>query len=96
MLEEQWVEKEEAPPETKKKKEELDPILTRTGGCGNGCGFIVMKFVTIGGAYIPPARLRMLQEQISDKTRYEILINYLYISPSLYLVLSLSLSLSLV
>ena len=38
MLEEQWVEKEEAPPETKKKKEELDPILTRTGGCGNGCG----------------------------------------------------------
>uniref|UniRef100_A0A8C9VGY2 Pre-mRNA-splicing factor CWC22 homolog n=1 Tax=Scleropages formosus TaxID=113540 RepID=A0A8C9VGY2_SCLFO len=32
------------------KKEELDPILTRTGG-----------------AYIPPARLRMMQAQITDK-----------------------------
>ncbi|XP_028927636.1 pre-mRNA-splicing factor CWC22 homolog [Ornithorhynchus anatinus] len=37
-------------PPTKKKKEELDPILTRTGG-----------------AYIPPAKLRMMQEQITDK-----------------------------
>lgn len=35
----------------KKKKEELDPILTRTGG-----------------AYIPPAKLRMMQQQISDKS----------------------------
>ncbi|NWI78644.1 CWC22 factor, partial [Dryoscopus gambensis] len=35
---------------TKKKKEEVDPILTRTGG-----------------AYIPPAKLRMMQEQITDK-----------------------------
>ncbi|NWR11459.1 CWC22 factor, partial [Paradoxornis webbianus] len=34
----------------KKKKEEVDPILTRTGG-----------------AYIPPAKLRMMQEQITDK-----------------------------
>ncbi|XP_006864068.1 PREDICTED: pre-mRNA-splicing factor CWC22 homolog isoform X2 [Chrysochloris asiatica] len=34
----------------KKKKDELDPLLTRTGG-----------------AYIPPAKLRMLQEQITDK-----------------------------
>ncbi|KAM6174171.1 pre-mRNA-splicing factor CWC22 homolog [Erethizon dorsatum] len=37
-------------PTTKKKKEELDPLLTRTGG-----------------AYIPPAKLRMMQEQITDK-----------------------------
>ncbi|KAL4656690.1 pre-mRNA-splicing factor CWC22-like [Arapaima gigas] len=37
-------------PVVKKKKEELDPILTRTGG-----------------AYIPPARLRMMQAQITDK-----------------------------
>lgn len=39
-------------PVAKKKKEEIDPILTRTGG-----------------AYIPPARLRMMQQQISDKSR---------------------------
>ncbi|KAG9349462.1 hypothetical protein JZ751_027907 [Albula glossodonta] len=38
-------------PPVKKKKEELDPILTRTGG-----------------AYIPPARLRMMQAQITDKS----------------------------
>lgn len=37
---------------SKKKKEEVDPILTRTGG-----------------AYIPPAKLRMMQEQITDKNR---------------------------
>ncbi|XP_039350387.1 pre-mRNA-splicing factor CWC22 homolog [Mauremys reevesii] len=37
-------------PPSKKRKEELDPILTRTGG-----------------AYIPPAKLRMMQEQITDK-----------------------------
>ncbi|NWY76535.1 CWC22 factor, partial [Erithacus rubecula] len=35
---------------SKRKKEEVDPILTRTGG-----------------AYIPPAKLRMMQEQITDK-----------------------------
>lgn len=39
-------------PPVKKKKEELDPILTRTGG-----------------AYIPPAKLRMMQAQITDKSR---------------------------
>lgn len=39
-------------PPVKKKKEEVDPILTRTGG-----------------AYIPPAKLRMMQEQITDKSR---------------------------
>ena len=33
------------------KKDELDPLLTRTGG-----------------AYIPPAKLRMMQEQITDKS----------------------------
>ncbi|XP_068185534.1 pre-mRNA-splicing factor CWC22 homolog isoform X2 [Antennarius striatus] len=38
-------------PPSKKKKEELDPILTRTGG-----------------AYIPPAKLRMMQQQITDKS----------------------------
>ncbi|XP_061917419.1 pre-mRNA-splicing factor CWC22 homolog [Entelurus aequoreus] len=38
-------------PSAKKKKEELDPILTRTGG-----------------AYIPPAKLRMMQQQITDKS----------------------------
>ncbi|KAJ8403406.1 hypothetical protein AAFF_G00351780 [Aldrovandia affinis] len=38
-------------PAVKKKKEELDPILTRTGG-----------------AYIPPAKLRMMQAQITDKS----------------------------
>ncbi|XP_038645196.1 pre-mRNA-splicing factor CWC22 homolog [Scyliorhinus canicula] len=38
-------------PPMKKKKAELDPILTRTGG-----------------AYIPPARLRMMQDQIADKS----------------------------
>ncbi|XP_034352294.1 pre-mRNA-splicing factor CWC22 homolog isoform X2 [Arvicanthis niloticus] len=37
-------------PTSKKKKDELDPLLTRTGG-----------------AYIPPAKLRMMQEQITDK-----------------------------
>uniref|UniRef100_A0A2K6ENU1 CWC22 spliceosome associated protein homolog n=1 Tax=Propithecus coquereli TaxID=379532 RepID=A0A2K6ENU1_PROCO len=37
-------------PTAKKKKDELDPLLTRTGG-----------------AYIPPAKLRMMQEQITDK-----------------------------
>lgn len=45
----------EKPPEeppVKRKKEELDPILTRTGG-----------------AYIPPAKLRMMQAQITDKSR---------------------------
>lgn len=39
-------------PPVKKKKEEIDPILTRTGG-----------------AYIPPAKLRMMQQQITDKSR---------------------------
>lgn len=39
-------------PPVKKKKEELDPILTRTGG-----------------AYIPPAKLRLMQQQITDKSR---------------------------
>ncbi|XP_060112840.1 pre-mRNA-splicing factor CWC22 homolog [Heteronotia binoei] len=39
---------DEPPP--KRKKEDLDPILTRTGG-----------------AYIPPAKLRMMQAQITDK-----------------------------
>uniref|UniRef100_A0A669DWW1 Pre-mRNA-splicing factor CWC22 homolog n=1 Tax=Oreochromis niloticus TaxID=8128 RepID=A0A669DWW1_ORENI len=38
-------------PPVKKKKEELDPILTRTGG-----------------AYIPPAKLRLMQQQITDKS----------------------------
>uniref|UniRef100_G3U531 Pre-mRNA-splicing factor CWC22 homolog n=1 Tax=Loxodonta africana TaxID=9785 RepID=G3U531_LOXAF len=38
-------------PTAKKKKDELDPLLTRTGG-----------------AYIPPAKLRMMQEQITDKS----------------------------
>uniref|UniRef100_A0A8C7JDK8 Pre-mRNA-splicing factor CWC22 homolog n=1 Tax=Oncorhynchus kisutch TaxID=8019 RepID=A0A8C7JDK8_ONCKI len=38
-------------PPVKKKKDELDPILTRTGG-----------------AYIPPAKLRMMQAQITDKS----------------------------
>uniref|UniRef100_A0A3Q3G242 Pre-mRNA-splicing factor CWC22 homolog n=1 Tax=Labrus bergylta TaxID=56723 RepID=A0A3Q3G242_9LABR len=38
-------------PPVKKKKEEIDPILTRTGG-----------------AYIPPAKLRMMQQQITDKS----------------------------
>ncbi|KAF6113346.1 CWC22 spliceosome associated protein-like protein [Phyllostomus discolor] len=37
-------------PTAKKKKDEVDPLLTRTGG-----------------AYIPPAKLRMMQEQITDK-----------------------------
>ncbi|KAK2108741.1 pre-mRNA-splicing factor cwc22 [Saguinus oedipus] len=41
-------------PATKKKKDELDPLLTRTGG-----------------AYIPPAKLRMMQEQITDKNRHK-------------------------
>lgn len=40
-------------PPVKKRKEELDPILTRTGG-----------------AYIPPAKLRLMQQQITDKSRY--------------------------
>ena len=26
----------------------------------------------LGGAYIPPAKLKMLQEQITDKSRYNI------------------------
>lgn len=41
-------------PPVKKKKEEIDPILTRTGG-----------------AYIPPAKLRMMQQQITDKSRWD-------------------------
>ncbi|XP_056391045.1 pre-mRNA-splicing factor CWC22 homolog [Hyla sarda] len=42
---------ESTEPPVKKKKAEIDPILTRTGG-----------------AYIPPAKLRMMQEQITDKS----------------------------
>lgn len=40
-------------PPVKKKKEDIDPVLTRTGG-----------------AYIPPAKLRLMQQQITDKSRY--------------------------
>lgn len=39
-------------PPVKMKKDEVDPILTRTGG-----------------AYIPPAKLRIMQQQITDKSR---------------------------
>lgn len=39
-------------PPVKKKKEDVDPVLTRTGG-----------------AYIPPAKLRLMQQQITDKSR---------------------------
>lgn len=39
-------------PPIKKKKEDVDPVLTRTGG-----------------AYIPPAKLRLMQQQITDKSR---------------------------
>lgn len=39
-------------PSVKKKKEDVDPVLTRTGG-----------------AYIPPAKLRLMQQQITDKSR---------------------------
>ncbi|XP_073433581.1 pre-mRNA-splicing factor CWC22 homolog isoform X2 [Dendrobates tinctorius] len=49
--EERSEEQVSAEPPVKKKKDELDPILTRTGG-----------------AYIPPAKLRMMQEQITDKS----------------------------
>ncbi|KAM4626157.1 pre-mRNA-splicing factor CWC22 homolog [Discoglossus pictus] len=49
--EERSEDQQSTEPPVKKKKEELDPILTRTGG-----------------AYIPPARLRMMQEQITDKS----------------------------
>ncbi|XP_037542996.1 pre-mRNA-splicing factor CWC22 homolog [Nematolebias whitei] len=38
-------------PPVKMKKDEVDPILTRTGG-----------------AYIPPAKLRIMQQQITDKS----------------------------
>uniref|UniRef100_H3CHL1 Pre-mRNA-splicing factor CWC22 homolog n=1 Tax=Tetraodon nigroviridis TaxID=99883 RepID=H3CHL1_TETNG len=38
-------------PPVKKKKEDVDPVLTRTGG-----------------AYIPPAKLRLMQQQITDKS----------------------------
>lgn len=44
--------REAAEPPVKKKKEDVDPVLTRTGG-----------------AYIPPAKLRMMQQQITDKSR---------------------------
>ncbi|XP_056670785.1 pre-mRNA-splicing factor CWC22 homolog [Monodelphis domestica] len=37
-------------PPTKRKKEDVDPLLIHTGG-----------------AYIPPAKLRMMQEQVTDK-----------------------------
>ncbi|KAM4698470.1 pre-mRNA-splicing factor CWC22 homolog [Rhinophrynus dorsalis] len=50
-MEEKMEEKSQAEAPVRKKKEELDPILTRTGG-----------------AYIPPAKLRMMQEQITDKS----------------------------
>ncbi|XP_075687269.1 pre-mRNA-splicing factor CWC22 homolog isoform X2 [Rhinoderma darwinii] len=49
--EERSEEQPSTEPPVKKKKDELDPILTRTGG-----------------AYIPPAKLRMMQEQITDKS----------------------------
>ena len=32
----------------------------------------VCIYCCIGGAYIPPARLRMMQAQITDKTRLDI------------------------
>nr|KAF6494439.1 CWC22 spliceosome associated protein-like protein [Rousettus aegyptiacus] len=47
-------------PTAKKKKDELDPLLTRTGG-----------------AYIPPAKLRMMQEQITDKNRHVDITKYI-------------------
>lgn len=40
-------------PPLKKKKEDVDPVLTRAGG-----------------AYIPPAKLRLMQQQITDKSRW--------------------------
>ncbi|KAK2491290.1 hypothetical protein MC885_018882 [Smutsia gigantea] len=48
-------------PTAKKKKDDLDPLLTRTGG-----------------AYIPPAKLRMMQEQITDKNRHVNITNLAY------------------
>ena len=44
-------ESEDRTPSPKRKKAEVDPLTTRTGG-----------------AYIPPARLRMMQKEISDKS----------------------------
>ena len=53
----------------KKKKKDDDSILTKTGGCGYYyCNLHLL--INVGGAYIPPARLRMMQAQITDKTRY--------------------------
>ncbi len=70
----QWVEKDDKPPEPKKKKEDVDSILTRTGTIFIVLvyllGDIIMLLINIGGAYIPPARLRMMQEQIEDKSRW--------------------------
>ena len=53
----------------KKRKKDDDSILTKTGGCGYYyCNLSLL--ISVGGAYIPPARLRMMQAQITDKTRY--------------------------
>ena len=56
----EWVEK--------KRKKDDDSILTKTGGCGYYCNLCLL--INVGGAYIPPARLRIMQAQITDKTRY--------------------------
>ena len=68
-----------AEPQPKKKKEELDPLLTRTGHSQTPLPVLlihVLNHHTIrtaislshtGGAYIPPAKLRMMQAQIKDK-----------------------------
>lgn len=57
--EEQPEPEKEQPPEKRKKKETVETPLQSK----------------TGGAYIPPAKLKMMQAQISDKSRYSHNIN---------------------
>ena len=55
--------------EKKRKKDDDSILLTKTGGCGYFyCNLCLL--INVGGAYIPLARLRIMQAQITDKTRY--------------------------
>lgn len=77
---ERWEEAEKKEPPVKRKKEEVDPIMTRTGekSASDSClvwqlRVLFLPLPLLGGAYIPPARLRMMQQQMTDKSRYTLL-----------------------
>lgn len=48
-----------------------------------GCCSSIL-FLQTGGAYIPPARLKMMQENIADKSRYNVKVVYTSTIPSFW------------